>query len=150
MSGDFRFLEDVALADAAFDASGGSPSELFVAAARAVIGTMVNPSTVEPRASYDVSQEAPDIESLLFDWLSYIVYLKDAEGVVFREAAAIVSESRQGSGSSGTWSLRGTLTGEPIDQSRHELHADVKAVTKHLYQVRQDGDRWMARVVIDI
>lgn len=148
MSGDFRYLEDVALADAAFEASGGSPSELFVAAARAVIDTMVNPRTVEPRESHDVSQQASDLESLLFDWLSHIVYLKDAKGIVFREAAAIVSESR--SGSSGTWSLRGTLTGEPIDQSRHELRADVKAVTKHLYQVRQDGGRWMARVVLDI
>ena len=50
----------------------------------------------------------------------------------------------------GRWRLRGTLTGEPIDPSRHELRADVKAVTKHLYQVRQENGRWVARVVLDI
>lgn len=150
MSGEFRFLEDVALADAAFDAVGGSPSELFQAAARAVIDTMVNPTTVSARGTYEVVQQAPDIEALLFDWLSQIVFLKDAKQLVFRDATAVVDQAGLEDGRPGEWRLRGTLTGEPIDQGRHELRADVKAVTKHLYGVRQEGGRWCARVVLDI
>ncbi|MBI4400140.1 MAG: archease [Nitrospirae bacterium] len=150
MSGEFRFLEDVALADAAFEASGDSPSELFKAAAQAVIETMVNPHTVSPTWQRVIEHQAPEIATLLFDWLSDIVYLKDAHGVVFREATAVVSEDRPHGG----WKLRGTLTGEPIDPARHELRADVKAVTKHLYDVRHDegreGGRWTARVVLDV
>lgn len=150
MTTEFRFLEDVALADTAFEASGGSPSELFLAAAQAVIETMVNPRTVAARGTYDIAQQAPDVESLLFDWLSHIVYLKDAMGVVFRDARAAVTEDRPRDGQPGGWHLQGTLTGEPIDPTRHELRADVKAVTKHLYEVRQDDGRWIARVVLDI
>jgi SHS2 domain-containing protein len=150
VSGEFRFLEDVALADAAFEASGGSPAELFVAAARAVIETMVNPDTVSARVTHDVALEAPDIETLLFDFLSHIVFLKDAKELVFRDVTAAVDQTRPENGQPGAWRLQGTLTGEPIDQRRHELRADVKAVTKHLYQVRQEGGRWFARVVLDI
>jgi SHS2 domain-containing protein len=150
MSGQFRFLEDVALADAAFDADGESPSELFTAAARAVIETMVNPGTVSARVTHDVTLQAPDIETLLFDWLSQIVFLKDAKQLVVRDVTAVVAQTRPGDGRPGEWSLDATLTGEPIDQRRHELRADVKAVTKHLYQVRQEGGRWFARVVLDI
>lgn len=150
MSGDFRFLEDIAMADAAFEAAGGSPSELFGAAAGAVIETMVNPDTVEGRGTYDVALQAEDIESLLFDWLSHIVYLKDAKEFVFRNATVTVNHKRPGSKQPEEWTLKGGLTGEPIDQSRHELRADVKAVTKHLYRVRREGDRWIATVVLDI
>lgn len=142
----FRFLEDVALADAAFEASGDTPSELFVAAARAVMETLANPATVAATWQRTINRQAPDLAALLFDWLSDLVYLKDAEGVAFREATAVVSEDRPHGG----WTVRGTVTGEPIDPARHELRADVKAVTKHLYEVKQVNGRWVARVVLDI
>lgn len=142
----FRFLEDVALADTAFEATGDSPSELFQAAAQAVIETMINPSTVTPKWHKAIERQAPDLPTLLFDWLSDIVYLKDAEGVLFQAATAAVSQDP----TSGNWTLHGFLNGEPIDPTRHEMRADVKAVTKHLYEVRQDGSRWIARVVLDV
>lgn len=146
MSVQFRFLEDIACADTAFEASGDSPSELFTAAALAIIETMVNPKTVSSSWQKVIERQDEDLSSLLFDWLSDLVYLKDAEAVVFREATAAVVEDRANRG----WRLQGTLIGEPIDPQRHELRADVKAVTKHLYQVRQDGNRWVARIVLDI
>ncbi len=142
----FRFLEDIAVADCAFEASGDSPAELFRAAAQALIATLANPDTVGASWRRVVARQDPELSSLLFDWLSEMVYLKDAEGVVFREAEAELTRDP----SQGTWQLRGTLTGELIDPNRQELRADVKAVTKHLYDVRQDGPRWIARVVLDI
>ena len=141
----YRILDEIALADLAFEASGGSPSELFLAAARAVIETMVNPATVRPSWQHRVERQAPDLPSLLFDWLSDIVFLKDAKGVVFHEATVTVACIEQGA-----WLLQGQLTGEPIDSTRHELRADVKAVTKHLYEVSEKDGRWVARVVLDI
>ena len=146
MASSFRFLEDVALADAAFEATGDSLSELFTAAAGAVIETMVNPSSVGSRFERDIEHTEEDPASLLFDWLSDLVFLKDAEGVLFHTAFATVTREAP----SGRWRLRGRLTGEPIDPGRHELRADVKAVTKHLYEVRQEDSRWRAKVVLDI
>lgn len=146
MTAHFHFLEDIALADCAFEASGATPSELFQAAAQAVIETMANPDMVSPSWSHTVEQEDPDLGTLLFDWLSEIVYLKDAKGVVFAEVTTDVRHDSDRK----VWKLRGTVSGEPIDQARHELRADIKAVTKHLYEVKQDGNRWTARVVLDI
>jgi SHS2 domain-containing protein len=142
----FVFLEDVALADSAFEACGDSPAELFLAAAQAVIETMVNPFTVCPSCPRTIKRQDQDLASLLFDWLSDIVYLKDAEGLVFREAVVQVTKDQ----AQDEWQLLGTLAGEAIDPGRHELRADVKAVTKHLYEVRRNGTRWAAKVVLDI
>ena len=46
MSYDFRFLEDVALADIAFEAEGDSIEDLFQGATRALLETMADPQTV--------------------------------------------------------------------------------------------------------
>jgi SHS2 domain-containing protein len=140
----FRFLEDVALADAAFEATGDSPSELFQAAAQAVIETLADPKTVVATWRQTITREDEDLASLLFDWLSEIVYVKDARGVVFREAVPVVRLVN------GRWRLDATLAGAPADPSTQELRADVKGVTKHLYELKQDGTRWTARVVLDI
>ncbi|MBI3604053.1 MAG: archease [Nitrospirae bacterium] len=146
----FTFLEDIVLADAAFEATGDSPSELFESAAQAVIETLVDPRTVASTWHRIIERQDDDLASLLFDWLSDIVYLKDAEGVVFRTAEAVVSQDT----ASGIWRLRGALAGAPIDAGRHSLRADVKAVTKHLYEVsrgeRSGKETWLARVVLDI
>ncbi len=146
MTARFRFLEDIALADAAFEASGDSPSELCLAAAQALIDTMVNPDSVRPTWSRTVTLRSADFSELLFDWLSELVYLKDAEAVVFHHASPTVVEARPGA----EWSLTATVTGAPIDPVHQELRADVKAVTKHLYEVRREEPQWVARVVLDI
>lgn len=146
MTASFRFLEDIAWADTAFEATGDSPSELFHAASQAVIEAMVRPDSVAPAWSQIFEKSDPDLPTLLFDWLSEIVYLKDAQGLVFRDVLTTVEQDP----ASGTWKLDATLVGEEIDQTRHELRGDVKAVTKHLYEVRQEGSRWTARVVLDV
>ena len=146
MTSTFRFLEDIALADSAFEARGTTPSELFTASARAVIETLADPATVAPAVSKTITRRDRRLPDLLFDWLADLVFLKDAEGMVFHEAACAVAEDRV----KGDWCLTGTVTGEPIDPRRHELRADVKAITKHRYDVRQDNGDWVATVVMDI
>ena len=146
MTSTFRFLEDIALADSAFEACGTTPSELFAASAQAVIETMVDPATVAPTVSKTIVRHDRSLSELLFDWLADIVFLKDAEGLVFRNAPCTVTEDRM----EREWRLTGTLHGEPIDPSRHDLRADIKAITKHRYDVRQSGEGWMATVVMDI
>lgn len=140
----FRFLEDVALADVAFEATGDSPSEVFQAAAQAVIETLADPQTVVAARCLTITREDEDLAALLFDWLSEIVYVKDAQGVVFREAVPVVRQEH------GRWRLDATLVGAPVDPAAQELRADVKGVTKHLYELKQDGTRWTARVVLDV
>lgn len=146
MTSSFRFLEDIALADSAFEAHGDTPSELFRAAAQAVIETMVDPRTVLPTLTRTVVRRDRSLEELLFDWLADIVYLKDAEALVFQRADCAVTHEP----ADGEWRLEGTLAGEPIAPARHGLRADVKAITKHRYAVRQDDRGWTATVVMDI
>jgi SHS2 domain-containing protein len=91
-----------------------------------------------------IEQSDADLSALLFDWLSEVVYWKDAAGVVFREAPLTLT--REGE----TWLLHARLIGAPVDRQTQELHDDVKGVTKHLYELKQTGSRWKVRVVLDV
>lgn len=144
MPASFQFLEDVALADLAFEAEGDSVQEVFEAASNAVIEAMVDPQTVGATWERRVEQVDSDLAALLFDWLSDVVYWKDAAGVVF--SRTVLSLTHEGD----RWTLAGTLIGEPVNPATQVLRNDVKGVTKHLYRLHQDHGRWQVRVVLDV
>jgi SHS2 domain-containing protein len=140
----YRVLDDIAVADLAFEADGDSVEDLFRGATQALIEAMANPVTVRGTWERTIRRVESDTAALLFDWLSDLVYWKDAAGVVYREVQLTLTRQAD------EWELQATLLGAPVDPSTQELRADVKGVTKHLYDVGQRGSRWYARVVLDI
>ena len=144
MAWTFRFLEEIALADIGFEAEGESVEDVFRGATQALLESMANPVTVLGEWERSIERTDVDLSSLLFEWLSEMVYWKDAAGVVYREAPLTLT--REGE----VWLLRARLIGAPVDRQTQELHVDVKGVTKHLYELKQTGDRWKARVVLDV
>ena len=144
MAWTFRFLEEIALADIAFEAEGESVEEVFRGATQAILETMANPATVSGGWEHAIERTDVDTSALLFDWLSEVVYWKDAAGVVFREAPLTLTQEGD------VWLLRARLIGAPVDQQTQELRADVKGVTKHLYELKQTGNCWTVRVVLDV
>ena len=146
MSQAYRFLEEITLADVGFLATGDSVSELFAASAAAVIEAMVNPVSVGTNWTREVRLSGEQVDELLFDWLNAIVFLKDAEAVVFRDVHALVNYDSD----AGLWRLSATLIGDHVDANRQELRTDVKAVTKHLYEVKEKEGTWSAHVVVDV
>ncbi|MBH0203240.1 MAG: archease [Nitrospira sp.] len=145
MSHAFHFLDDVATADLAFDASGDSLQALFHGATCAVIDALADPTTVGSTWRKAIERTDEDPAELLFDWLSDLVYWKDAVGVVFSRAELTLTRQDHGG-----WKLTGILYGEPVNGSTQILRADVKGVTKHLYRLLQKEGKWTVRVILDV
>ena len=139
-----RFLEDVALADLAFEVTGESLEDVFHGATQALVESMANPATVPGGWKRRIERRDTDQSALLFNWLSEMVYWKDAAGVVFREAPLTLT--REGD----VVLLRACLIGSPVDRQSQELRTDIKGVTKHLYELKQNGGQWKAKVVLDV
>ena len=144
MSHSFEYLPEIAIADAAFVARGSSLAELFTAAALATTGIMVELEDIRQTAERQISLDADSREDLLYQWLSELLYIKDVEYLVFSGFDLAVAED------SGRCRLSGKAFGERIDQQRHRLGQDVKAVTYHLFEIKQDSGEFTARVVLDI
>ncbi len=137
----FKFIEDIAMADVAFEATGKNLNELFESAAKATIESLANPKTVKAKIKKTIKKKAKTIDALLFEFLEEIIYLKDKDAIVFHDADAKVDEKKI--------TLQATLTGDKIQPEKQELRQDVKAITMHYYKVEKNK-HWKANVVLDI
>ena len=148
----YQYLDDVAISDLAFEARGDTPKEMFEAAARALTEAMADIKQVRPRVEKTIRLTHEAMDQLLFDWLAELIYLKDAEGLLFSQFQVDLSAvpAQAGLTAQTAWRLVGNVRGESIDPKRHSLHLDVKAVTYHLFEVAQKNGQWVARVVLDI
>ncbi|MHB8139490.1 MAG: archease [Smithellaceae bacterium] len=141
----YAYLEEIAIADIAFRATGKTEEEVFAAAADATVNVMVEDlATIRDRRRIPLRLENDALDLLLFDFLNEFVYLKDAKGLLLRVGAIRVGrrDSR--------FTLTGELYGEELDPLRHPLAGDVKAVTLHRFELRRTDDGWEATVVLDI
>ena len=138
MAEDFEVMEHTA--DVGIVAYGASIVEAFANAARALFSLITEPDGVNETEWRDVDVSAPDRESLLVAWLNELIYLFDAEGMLFRRFD--ISELS-------TTRLRARAHGEAADSSRHSLKTGVKAATYHMLEV-DSGNGSRVRVLFDI
>jgi len=142
--GRYRFLDDVAIADVAFEAWGKTEADLFEACALATFEAMVELDQVRPSREINIQLEDESLERLLFGWLAELVFLKDAEAMFFSRFQVEVGLK------DGNYVLNATVAGEVIDPGRHSMRSDVKAPTLHLFEVQPADGGWRAHVVLDV
>ncbi len=144
MSYSYKYLPDVAIADVAFVALGSSIGELFQAAALATNEVMIRIKEFGVKEHRNITIQAELLEELLYKWLSELIYLKDTEHLIFSSYTIVISQETTG------YRLQATVRGEAIDPAKHTLGTDVKAVTYHLFEVKEVSDGYEAWVVLDI
>ncbi|MDP2983319.1 MAG: archease [Candidatus Latescibacter sp.] len=141
----YRYLEDIAAADAAFEATGETLEDLFTACADALMNVMVeNLESIRSKRSLEVSLDEESLEMLLFGLLEELVYYKDAEQLLLRVKKINVATGAE------HYKLEAILSGEKINPEKHHLLVDVKAVTLHRFRVVKTDGAWKATVVVDI
>ena len=114
---------------------------LFVEAAQALFAAVVEDlSTVRPEREIRVELPAEEVDYLLFDWLSELLYTFETEHLLFSRFDVQVDAV----------GLSAVCRGEPIDPARHKLEHEVKAITYHELNVRREENGWLAEVIVDI
>ncbi len=141
----FRYLADLATADAAFEAYGETMEEMFIAAAEATLGVMIeDPGSFACSEEISFQLDEDNLELLLFEFLQELIYRKDANRVLLS-----VNDVSVSSGPSG-FAMNAKAWCIPLDQVCHLLTIDVKAVTLHKFAVEHIGGQWKATVVLDV
>jgi SHS2 domain-containing protein len=113
---------------------------LFEEAARGLIAIMGRGSDEADRTEHGVVA-APDPEALLVDWLSEVLFLFEARGLVPQRVEVHITED--------PWRLRAELAGS--DPERFVQHGPaVKAVTYHAIEVNVTPTGAEARVYLDV
>jgi SHS2 domain-containing protein len=135
----FKILDHPA--DLGIEAFGKTLAEAFEQAAVGLMSIILDLSGIKLEESRKVLLRSSDRESLLVKWLGEVLYLYD--GAHFVGARFQINELS-------LWQLTAEIHGEPFDAQRHETRMDVKAITYHQLEVRQDEEKSWVRVFLDI
>lgn len=115
-------------ADIVIRTSGNNMNQAFENAAYALFDTMCDASSVKPITIKKVECEAGDLEQLLVDWLSRLLFLCDVDDMLFSEFEVKITGTK----------LQARMKGEKLDADKHHLKTDIKAITYHMLEVDQN------------
>lgn len=128
-------------ADIGIIAYGKNISEVFVNAAMGLLSLIIDLKEVDLKETRHIEVTAPDREALLVNWLNELVFLSDAEGILFKDFKVVgITET----------SLKIQAGGEKIKRNKHHLKREVKAATYHRLKIEQTTEGWRAQVIFDI
>jgi SHS2 domain-containing protein len=126
-------------ADVGVKAYGTTVAEAFKHAAEGMFDIITDESSIDPVGEYEIILEAPDLEQLLVDWLSKLLYLNDAQDLVFGKFEVAISGNH----------LSSYVYGEKYNKKKHRMGVEIKAVTYHMLQVH-DINPIFVQVLFDI
>ena len=130
--------------------------ELFADAAKGLFSVMVaNFEAVQSVEEVAFELSGDNVEELLHDWLTELLYTFCTRRLVLAEFQVRVEEERPAESdrvgaSTHPTRLVATARGEPIDLKRHEIDVEVKAITWCGFRVERTADGWLAEVIVDI
>ncbi|MGB9927089.1 MAG: archease [Methanosarcina sp.] len=139
----YEYLEHTA--DAKFLAYGKTLEEVFENAALAMFNVMIDTEKVSKEMASEIILDSPDLESLLIDWLSELLYLFEVEEVIFKDFE--VEEIKQDKDG---YSLKAWASGEKFYPESHPFETEIKAVTYNQLKVEETSEGWEAQVVVDL
>lgn len=114
---------------------------LFENAGEAFFHLITDLRKVRRRTERRINLGGESLDRLMVDWLSELLYLHDVENLLFK-GFNVESVGEDG--------LRAIVKGEPFQEGVHVIKTEVKAVTYHQIEVRQENGRWRAQVIFDL
>jgi SHS2 domain-containing protein len=135
----FEILDHTA--DIGIIVHGENLKALFENAGEAFFHLITDLRKVRRRTERRINIGGESLDRLLVDWLSELLYLHDVENLLFK-GFDVESVGEDG--------LRAIVKGEPFQEGVHVIKTEVKAVTYHQIEVRQENGRWRAQVIFDL
>jgi SHS2 domain-containing protein len=125
---------------------GATPAEAFEEAAAAMLGLVAERSALGTSSSVRIQRRARDLTGLLLEFLNALIAEADVRALVFAEVAVDALSER-----SFGWEIEATAKGVSMAEARAALLIEVKAATCCGASVRREnGERWIARCVVDL
>jgi SHS2 domain-containing protein len=128
-------------ADAGLRVTAANPNDLLADAGRGLCSLIVaDVATVRPVEQRHFRIEGTNLAYLLIDWLNELLFAFESQRLLLSQFEVSVDAS----------GLTATAMGETVDERRHALAHEVKAVTYHGLLVEQRDGSWVAEVILDI
>ena len=128
-------------ADVGIAAYGSDIKQLFSNAALALFSLIIDIRSIKEKLQHRVEINSENRDNLLVEWLNELIYLFDAEHLLFNHCEIERLNDNQ---------LEAICYGEKLDLARHRIKTEVKAATYYMLEVVVDSRGYRAKVIFDI
>src|SRR5512145_1776758 len=128
----YEYLEHTA--DIKFLAYGDTLEEVFENAALAMFNVIIDTGKVSGETAREIFLTSPDLEYLLVDWLSELLYLFEVDEIVFWNFQ--VEEIKE---ENGKCSIKALASGENYYPQSHPFETEIKAVTYNQLELEKNA-----------
>ncbi|KYC46380.1 MAG: hypothetical protein APG12_01388 [Candidatus Methanofastidiosum methylothiophilum] len=119
---------------------GKTINEVFENAATAVTSLMANPLEIEKKIVKKLSIDGNNLSSLLINWITELLVIRDSEGILFSSFEVKVSNDEK--------SLYAINYGDYYTEKN--LDMDIKAITYSLFNFEKRDGYYFLQFVLDI
>jgi SHS2 domain-containing protein len=128
-------------ADVGLKAFGKTLAEAYENVAKGMFDLITDNSEVESVGQYDIVLEAPDLEQLLVDWLSELLFLNTSKSLVFGFFKIELDGKNK--------KLSAHVFGDKFTPTKYKIGVEIKAVTYHMLKVKNKKP-YEVQVLFDI
>lgn len=132
----YEFIEHTA--DIGIKAYGKNLSEAFENAALGMFDIISDTTKIDSVGEYMIELKADNIDQLLVDWLSELLYIHETKNVLLTSFNVELDKNK----------LRARVYGEKLDKKKHPIKNEIKAVTYHILEVNEK--KGYVQVLFDI
>lgn len=114
-------------------------NDLFAEAARAMFSIMYV-SCDEGEIERNISVTSGDIQSLMIDFLSELLFVSEVDRVVFSSFEVSITGTN----------LTATARGEPFNPEKHLGGMEIKGVSYSGLKIANDGEKFCSEILFDV
>jgi SHS2 domain-containing protein len=140
----FEINDKLSVTDIGIDISGDSLEELFIAGAEGMFDIIIeNPGGCDSLVR-EIELSSGTANELLVDWLSELLYLFDAEGIIATNFEVSIAKKQE------VLYLSGKVHFRRFDSKADIAKNEIKAVTYYKVNVKREGDIYSTPVIFDL
>ena len=128
-------------ADIGIKAFGKTINESFENASKAMFDIITDNSKIEDIGEYKIKIISTDLDQLLVDWLSELLFLNSANDLIFGTFKIKINTKNN--------SINADIYGEKFNKLKHKIGVEIKAVTYHMLEVNNKYP-YSTQVLFDI
>jgi SHS2 domain-containing protein len=131
--------------DAYIEAVGSNLEEALNQAGLALFDTMCDVQSISQELKDTISVQGSDKPALLYNWLEALLLKFELEQKVYNDFQISLTSTPQGE-----LKLNAEAAGEYFNREKHHPKVEVKAVTYHRMEVREERNLAVVRFILDL
>ncbi len=143
MGWNYNFIDHTA--DIAVEVKGDTIEDLFIASASAWQESVIEKNELNSSVKKQINIEDLSHEELLVHFLDELNFLLLTKKWILAKINKIEIKKIEDK-----FNLKADITGENINEKRHQIKVEIKAVTFHQMEIKKINSKYSTRIVFDI